>query len=569
MRALALYGALGSLVLSGLASAPAGGAARDPAAPPAPVHPLTFGRCAGVEHLPASVECGTLTVPLDYARPHGKQIKLTVSRTRATSSAERQGALVFNPGGPGASSMQFPLYGALPTWRRTARAYDFVGYAPRGVGRSAPLSCQDPKDFTKAPTDSPRYPSESFKQKKVAEAKAYAHGCAQRAGADLPFYNSINNARDLDMLRAALGEKKLTFMGASYGTYFGAVYATLFPGHVRRMIFDSVVNPDPRQIWYQNNLDQSVAFERRWGDWLRWVAKHDSTYHLGSDKQAVQHSYDTVIQRLRRAPVNGKIGPGQLQAAYLKTGYNDAFWPMRAEALSKYLRGDAQLLIAQALPSGDGQGEENANAVYTAVECNDSAWPRNWHVWDRDNTALARTAPFETWDNAWMNLPCAFWPERRQSAADGVEEAIRTTTRRAVKGASAGDALAHASQQVADTDLDDALYGRGRPLDIRTEPGALPPVLLLAAERDAATPYPGALELQRRLPGSSLVTERDAGTHGIAYGDNLCVNGYVETYLLRGKVPGHRSYCGPRAEPVPGQPLQRARPTLVQQVKGR
>ncbi|MFF2811282.1 alpha/beta hydrolase [Streptomyces sp. NPDC058000] len=569
MRALALYGALGSLVLTGLASPPAGGAARDPAAPPAPVHPLAFGRCAAVEHLPPSVECGTLTVPLDYARPNGKKIRLTVSRARATVPGARQGALVFNPGGPGASSMQFPLYGTLPTWQRTARAYDFVGYAPRGVGRSAPLSCQDPKEFAKAPTDSPRYPSESFKRQKVAEAKAYARGCAQRAGSDLPFYNSVNNARDLDMLRAALGEQKLTFMGASYGTYFGAVYATLFPGHVRRMIFDSVVNPEPRQIWYRNNLDQSIAFERRWSDWLRWVAKHNGTYHLGTDKEAVQHAYDTARQRLRRTPIDGKIGPGQLQAAFLKTGYNDAFWAMRADALSKFVHGDAKQLTAQALPSGDGQAEENANAVYTAVECNDAAWPRDWRTWDRDNTSLARTAPFETWDNVWMNLPCAFWPDRRESATAGIEEALRTATDRAAKGSADGGGLADAYQQAATTDLDDAQRGQRGPLDIRTEPGALPPVLLLAAERDAATPYPGALELQRRLAGSSLVTERGAGTHGIALGDNACVNSYVETYLLRGKVPGHRVYCGPRPEPVPGQPLRRARQALITPVKGK
>lgn len=303
MRALALYGTIGSLMVTALATAPAGGATGAVGAPPAPVaHRLEFGRCAPVEHLPSSVECGTLTVPLDYAHPDGRKIHLTVSRARATARGERQGSLVFNPGGPGASSMEFPLYGGLPKWSRLARAYDFVGYAPRGVGRSAPLSCQDPKKFAKVPTDSQVHPDAAFKRKKVAEARAYARGCVRRAGAALPFYNSVNNARDLDMLRAALGERRLTFMGASYGTYFGAVYATLFPGHVRRMIFDSVVNPAPRQIWYRNNLDQDIAFERRWGDWLRWVARHNGQYHLGTTRQAVQRRYDTAVTKLRRAP---------------------------------------------------------------------------------------------------------------------------------------------------------------------------------------------------------------------------------------------------------------------------
>ncbi|MGW7574584.1 alpha/beta hydrolase [Streptomyces sp. NPDC054765] len=559
MRALALYGTIGSLLVTALATAPAGGATGAAAAPPAPApHRIEFGRCAAVEHLPSSVECGRLTVPLDYGRPDGKKISLTVSRARATARGERQGAMVFNPGGPGASSMEFPLYGGLPKWSRLARAYDFVGYAPRGVGRSAPLSCEDPKEFAKAPTDSRPHPDAAFKRRKVAEARKYARGCVRRAGADLPYYNSVNNARDLDMLRAALGEKKLTFMGASYGTYFAAVYATLFPGHVRRMLFDSVVNPAPRQIWYRNNLDQDIAFQRRWSDWLRWTAGHDDRYHLGTSKRAVQRAYDTAAKKLRRNPLNGKIGAGQLQSAFLKTGYNDAFWPVRAEALSGYLHGDPKPLIAQALPRSVGaKDEENANAVYTAVECNDARWPHSWRTWDRDNTEVARIAPFETWDNAWMNLPCAFWPDRSETAAAELDAAAHRAG-----GHAGGQDLADAAGRAASTALDDALHGQRGPLDIHTEPGALPPVLLLAAERDAATPYRGALELQHRLPGSSLVTENGAGTHGIGFGDNACVNKYVDAYLLDGKIPAHKVYCPPRAEPVPGQQATRAQHAL-------
>jgi fermentation-respiration switch protein FrsA (DUF1100 family) len=116
-------------------------------------------------------------------------------------------------------------------------------------------------------------------------------------------------------------------------------------------------------------------------------------------------------------------------------------------------------------------------------------------------------APFETWDNVWMNLPCAYWPVPRQ-----------------------------------------------KPLDVRTLPGALAPVLILAAERDAATPYEGAVELQRRLSGSVLVTESGAGTHGIAGGPNQCVNGYLDAYLLEGRLPKRRTACAPHAEPKPSAP---------------
>ncbi|MGW0537312.1 alpha/beta hydrolase [Streptomyces sp. NPDC003032] len=520
MRAAAArYGTAGSLVLTALVAAPAGSAG---AAPPSPethgtavaaqraeAAGIRWGTCAKAESLPPSVRCGTVSVPLDYARPDGKQIRLTVSRAKAKRkfagrAVARQGALVFNPGGPGASGMYFPLAGVMPRWKHLAAAYDFVGYAPRGVGRSAPLSCEDPKKFGKAPTQAPTHPDEAYKRERVEQAKAYAHGCAAR-NPGLRHYTTLNNARDLDVLRAALGERKLTFLGASYGTYFGAVYATLFPTHVRRMVFDSAVNPDPAQIWYRNNLDQSLAFERRWADFRAWVAKHDRTYGLGATPEKVLENYEKVRAELARKPAGGKVGPGQLQAAYLKTGYYDDFWPRRAKALSAYVKGDPKPLIEQAAPEPRAAAEEeNGNAVYTAVECNDASWPTDFAIWDRDNSRLARVAPFETWDNAWMNLPCAYWPAPRQ-----------------------------------------------RPVDVRAAGGGLAPTLILAAERDAATPYEGALELHRRLEGSVLVTERGAGTHGVGGGPNRCINGHLEAYLLEGRLPVRHAACAPRQEPRP------------------
>ncbi|GGZ26258.1 alpha/beta hydrolase [Streptomyces poonensis] len=568
MRAAAVYGAAGSLLLTALTTAPADGdshrwpdtrAAAEAhgmavaeaqgtavAAQRAAAAGIRFGPCTKDQDLPAPLRCGTVTVPLDYARPNGKTIKLTVSRVEATgkgpgngsgkdsgngsmkdsgkdpgkdsgrdsgrASVVRQGALVYNPGGPGASGMHFPLAGYLPEWQRIGAAYDLVGYAPRGVGRSAPLTCRDPKHLLKGPSQQPTHPSESYKRERIARAQAYARGCAERSGSGLRHYHSLNNARDLEVLRAALGEERLTFMGASYGTYIGAVYATLFPKHVRRMVFDSAVNPDPKGIWYGNNLRQSAAFERRWADFRAWTARHHAVYGLGRTAREVLGSYERARARLAAEPAGGKVGPGELQAALLQAAYYDDYWPQRALALSRYLKGDSKPLIQQAAPSPEGAVEqENGNAVYTAVECNDAPWPTDWRTWDRDNTRLARTAPFETWDNAWMNLPCAYWRVPRQ-----------------------------------------------RPLDVRTDPGSLPPTLILAGERDAATPYEGARELQRRLSGSVLVTERKAGTHGVGGGPNACANGYLDAYLLEGRLPEWRASCAPRPEPRPAAPGDRS-----------
>ncbi|MFD7550191.1 alpha/beta hydrolase [Streptomyces sp. NPDC059816] len=549
MRAAVRWGTAGSLVLSALWAAPTGAAGLSTAVAPAdlrPVAPLSapptsgstnareaagaqeaagvraavaraavrgisFGPCAEEENLPAPVECGTVEVPLDYAHPDDRRIALTVSRVPATGTdpdghpTPRQGALVFNPGGPGGNGTYFPLIGGVPAWQRIAAAYDLVGYAPRGVGRSAPLSCQAPGDFVKAPTQAPVHPSASYKKERVAEATSYARGCARRAGDALQHYTTLNNARDLDVLRAALDERQLTFMGASYGTYLGAVYATLFPAHVRRMVFDSVVDPRPDRIWYRNDLDRTAAFEQRWADFRSWVARHDDVYGLGRTAAAVQRSYEEVRAAVAAEPAGGKVGPGQLHAAYLRTAHYDDYWPMRAAALSAFQDGDPELLVAQAAPIPEVAAEtENAHAVYTAVRCNDAPWPTDFADWDAEHTALAATAPFAAWDNAWTHLPCAYWRAPRQ-----------------------------------------------QPLDVRADAAGLPPTLILAAERDAVTPYRGAQELRERLGGARLVTERDAGQHGVGGGSNACVNAHLDAYLLTGRLPEADTECAGHAQPRP------------------
>ncbi|MET3982670.1 alpha/beta hydrolase [Streptomyces sp. PvR034] len=480
----------------------------------AAAHRLDFRACPASEGLAAPVRCALLRVPLDYARPDGPQISLTVSRVTATGArSERQGSLVHNPGGPGASGMYFPLVADLPEWKRVSAAYDLVGYAPRGVGRSAPLSCRDPAARPQGPTQVPQPPSPAYKRQRLAAAEEYARGCARRAGAALAHYTTLDNVRDLYVLRAALGEARLNFLGASYGTYLGAVYATLYPGQVRRLVFDSAVDPDPARIWYRNNLDQSAAFERRWADFRAWAGRHHDVYGLGRTAAAVAASYEKVRARVAREPAGGVVGTGELQAAYLRAAYYDEVWPRRAAALGAYLRGDPGPLIEQAGPDPAAAAEdENARAVYTAVLCNDAPWPADWATWDRDNTELARTAPFETWSNAFLNLPCASWPAaaRRQRPVD---------------------------------------VGAGGGAEVRA---ALPPTLVVAAERDGATPYPGALELQRRLgPRAALVTETGAGTHGVVGGRNDCVDRHVERYLLTGATAGWRVACAPHPEPAP------------------
>ncbi|MET7698285.1 alpha/beta hydrolase [Streptomyces sp. NPDC005485] len=456
------------------------------------------------------IQCGWVSVPLDYAHPYGKQIKLAVDRIGNTGTKkERQGALVYNPGGPGASGMRFPrrVTTKAPVWVNTAKAYDFVGFDPRGVGHSAPISCIDPQEFVKAPKADPVPDTEADKLAQRKLAAQYADGCAERSGAMLPQMTTPNTARDLDVIRAALGEKKLNYLGVSYGTYLGAVYGTLFPKHVRRMVVDSVVDPSRENIWYQANLEQDIAFEGRWKDWEDWVAKNDAAFHLGDTRGKVQEQWLKLRATAKKSPLGGVVGPAELISFFQSAPYYDSSWVPTAQVFSKYVAGDTQALIDAASPDlSDTAGNiasENGNAVYTAVECADAKWPTSWKRWDRDNTRLHKDYPFMTWANAWMNLPCATWSAKQQT-----------------------------------------------PVDVKTGKG-LPPVLIVQSTRDAATPYPGAVELHKRFKGSRLITEKDAGSHGVTGLVNPCINSRVDGYLLTGRTDAADVTCTPHATPTP------------------
>nr|WP_241265750.1 alpha/beta hydrolase [Streptomyces boncukensis] len=467
--------------------------------------------------LRAPVQCGWVTVPVDYAKPFGKTIKIAVDRAASTGSKrERQGSLVYNPGGPGGSGLFFPTRSTSrnPLWTKTAAAYDFVGFDPRGVGHSAPISCADPQEWAKGPKPDPVPDDEADKRAQRKRATEYADGCAERNDkAYLASLTTPNAARDLEVMRAALGDRKLNFLGVSYGTYMGAAYAELFPHRVRRMITDSAVNPSPRKIWYEVNLDQNVAFQTRWHDWQKWVAEHDDVYGLGDSAEKVQARWEKLRATAKKNPLGGVVGPEELLGFFQNAPYYDSYWPRVAAAWSAYAKGDQQPLIDAAGPDlsdvAGNKSAENGTAVYNAVECNDAKWPRDWKKWDRDNTRLHRDYPFLTWSNAWLNYPCAVWPVKQQ-----------------------------------------------RPLDIRARTAH--PVLIVQATRDAATPYPGGVELHKRLKGSRLITERDAGSHGVTDLKNECINKRVEAYLLKGTVGAKDVTCGPHAAPEPQKSVKKA-----------
>jgi len=455
----------------------------------------------------ARLRCGSIRVPANYQRPSGRKITLALSEVPATAPAsQRQGYLLVNPGGPGASGLGLAgsVAGALSP--AVAAEYSIVGFDPRGVGSSVPALTCDASFFAK-----PRPPytpaSARAEQVQIGRAKVYAADCEKRFGWLLPYMTTQDSARDMDSIRAALGQQKISYLGYSYGTYLGQVYGTMFPGRVSRMVLDSVV--DPAGAWYQDNLEQDYAFQGRINAFFAWTAAANSTFSLGSSASQVRAAFARAAANLTAHPLtNGEgrplVGPDELADTFLAGGYSNSFWPDLAGALSGYLNnGDGSDLV-QLYQSVGAQGE-NEFAVYNAVECSDVDWPRSWARWNADMRRASRSAPFETWANTWFNASCAFWP---------------------VKGPA---------------------------VPMRIDGSRLPPILMLQGTLDAATPYQGALVARRRLPTARMVVVEGGGNHGqsLSSPPNQCVLGYLNRYLGTGALPPGTGLVSARCPALP------------------
>ncbi|WDV55598.1 alpha/beta hydrolase [Streptomyces coeruleorubidus] len=481
-RAAALCGA--AVVVAGTFTAVPAEASAPRTAEPVHAAKPRWKNCA-TEKYP-TLQCASLKVPLDHRRPRGQRITLALSRVPHTAKTY-QGPLLVNPGGPGGSGLTLAGFVASSLPEKVAAQYDVIGFDPRGVGASGPaLDCR-PGHFDPVRPDSlPTTPA--IEKANLARAKSFAAACAKKYGDLLPYLNTTGAVRDMDAIRQALGAKRINYLGYSYGTYLGAVYAKFFPERVRRLVLDSVV--DPTEVWYDANLNQDMAFNDRHRAFMAWVARHDSTYRLGTDPERIETKWYAMRTALAKKPAGGTVGAAELEDTFVPGGYYNGYWPRLAAAFAAYVNDRKPEPLVEAyedLGAVDASGD-NGYSVYASVQCRDADWPRDWRQWREDNWAVYEKAPFMAWNNAWYNAPCAFWP-------------------------------AHSL----------------KPVNIAN--GKLPPALLFQATGDAATPFEGAVTVHHLLARSSLVVEEGGGNHGITLSGNACLDKHLAAYLSDGTVP--------------------------------
>ena len=437
------------------------------------------------------LECSTLEVPLDYRDPDGRQIEIAISRLASKDPSQRRGVLLTNPGGPGITGLGYPAVLAgtkLP--QKVLDSYDVIGFDPRGVGRSTPVTCDLTPEQQARGNVPPYAHTAADVAREAGNARTIAEQCAtSRTAWMLPHTTTANIARDMDRIRAAVGEPKLSYLGASYGSYLGAVYTTMFPKRSDRVVLDSNLGPGGYDVTAMRLLARGL--EDRFPDFAAFAAAHPE-YGLGTTPEQVRAKFFDLAERLEAKPVQGFDGT-LFRGITFDRLYSDSDMPLVAKTWQ------ALDTDQPPPPIPPLAGMENFMAARFSVICGDNRWPETVREYQR-NVAVDRLK-YPMLGGATAGIgPCAFWPDKR------VEPPVRI-----------GD--------------------RG-PSN----------VLMVQNERDPGTPLAGAQELRRAFGKRATMVTADGGGHGVyPFGPNTCANDAVTAFLTTGQRPTQDLACA--AEP--------------------
>lgn len=449
-------------------------------------------------------ECSTMKAPLDYAKPDGAQIKLAVSRKKATGPGKRLGSLLVNPGGPGGSAIGYlQSYAALGYPEEVRAQYDMAAVDPRGVARSEPITCLDGKQMD-AYTQTDITPDDQRETAELSDSfRQFATGCEKHSGEVLPHVSTVEAARDMDILRAVLGDEKLSYVGASYGTFLGATYAGLYPDRVGRLVLDGAM--DPSLPARRMNRDQTAGFETAFQSFAKdCVSRSDCP--LGTEGEAdAGKRLKSFFDELDRTPIPAgdsdgrKLGEALATTGVIAAMYDEGAWPQLRTALTSAMKdkdGAAILSLSDSYYERDADGTY-ANLMFANAAVNCLDLPPAFNKAADVKKALPdfeKASPVFGEGLAWASLNCAYWP-------------VKAT---------------------------------GEPHRIEADGAA--PIVVVGTTRDPATPYRWAEALAAQLSSGKLLTyEGDGHT---AYGrGSKCVDSAINAYLLEGKAPDDGKRC--------------------------
>lgn len=457
---------------------------------------LDWKKCAG-STLDPRQQCATLEVPMDYADPGGKKIGIAVSRIPSEKADARRGALFLIPGGPGGSSLNDPSGKGQKLPQSVRDAYDLVGFAPRGLAPSTSVDCGLEHGDLALSKLRPWPGADGGVDGNLVTAQRMADACAANGGELLQHLSTRNEARDLDRLRAALGERKISAWGVSYGTYVGSVYAQLFPARTDRFVLDSNDNPDPAKVSRAWLAGHEQGVEDTFPVFAEWASEAGNPYRLAERAGDVRPLFRRLAARLDREPIpwpganpeelNGNV----LRQTMLDTLYDTDNFPALAELMLAAESGT----LPPAPASPPDAVLQNVTAVGAGTLCNDVAWPTSTAVYEKGVEKSRAEFPL-TAGMPRNAMVCAAWPYEPK------EPPVRITDR--------------------------------GPSNI----------LLVQNERDVATPVSGALKLREALGRRAVMVTVDATGHGsYLRNGNACGDGIVSTFLATGERPAADTYC--------------------------
>jgi len=446
-------------------------------------------------------DCATVVAPLDWADPGSGQIHLAVIRHRA-SGGTSQGTILVDPGGPGASGVDF-VGGSLSfaVGPALSSAYDIVGFDPRGVGSSSAVRCLDDAGMDHYLFDvvPGQRGSEEWLQAAQAAAAAFREACVQNTGPLLGHIDTDSAARDMDLLRALVGSPKLDYLGYSYGTLLGARYAQLFPQNVGRMVLDGVV--DPAASMFDLVKAQTIGFDRALRSYLSsCIAASNCPVPVTSvdDGMSQLAALAAALDAQPLTAADGRQLDGSvLFTAIATTLYDKQSWPYLTSLIRDVRSGSAKIAmqLADLYFDRDAQGHYTSNetVALTTIDCLDYPVSRDLDQLHEQAAELIQLSPVVGPYMGYGDIACWDWPY--PAAARG------------------------------------PITAQG-----------LPPILLLGTSNDPATPIEMARSLATQLPGSVLVSY-DGDGHTAYNKSNQCVQSAVDDYFLDGSLPQQGLVC--------------------------